>query len=93
MTNENKEKKDYKSCLCMYSTCEDCGSRINIINFGKKVRKETIEEVMKIVDKGCGSRMIEETISGYKCGYYGKETLCDRCIKLKQKIQELGDKQ
>lgn len=42
-----KEKKDYRSCLCMFSTCEDCGARINIIEFGKRVRADTIREFLE----------------------------------------------
>lgn len=47
MMEKTKDKKDYRSCLCMFSTCEDCGARINLIEFGKRVRADTIREVLE----------------------------------------------
>ena len=39
--------KDKNSCLCRKSICEECGARIDIIMFGKRVRADTIREVLE----------------------------------------------
>lgn len=73
--------KDKNSCLCRKSICESCGARIDIINFGERVRKDTMRELIyKEID------FLDELIfENNSC-----DDCCDNSFRIKKRIALLN---